>query len=348
MKAKREVPHTCPARSYYSLERVVACAVLFVDPVGATPLDFELGSPPALRCCCAAAALLPAACCAPACLRCLANTHPLHRSTPAAAHTAPVMMRFHRRRRRCFHDIFALLSVISCVDAWFPMSTGCGPAVVKPNNIKNLWLHVKSNVIQSAFVVSLVGGTLYLPVGPAVALGGDPVADLTAGLTGATEHQPQIKFSGNRPNQGPSPRGSQALQVLPQRGGESPILQGLIYVDRSDSRPSFADTLVITAGSADRPDDILAGAKIPVTMARFPMQFSMYQANIARGKEDLWSKAIGGDIIVTARVCPEATTLPCNDAESTYKAKGISKIIRNLPGMDEGTLVRTAISLPLK
>ena len=264
------------------------------------------------------------------------------------------------RRRHHSHvvcSILALLSAISCGDAWTTYkvsSTVNGHPAVKPgdgrSNAGKLWRHVKSTVLQRAFVASLLGGTVFLPVGPAdAALGGDPVTDLSAGLSEATEYQPQIKFSGNRPNQGPTPRGSQALQVLPQKsGGASPILQGLIYVDRSDSRPSFADTLVITAGSSERPDDILAGAKIPVTMARFPMQFSMYQANIARGKEDLWSKAMDGDIIVTARVCPEASALPCNDAESTYKAKGISKVIRNLPGMDEDTLVRTAISLPLK
>lgn len=262
-----------------------------------------------------------------------------------------------RRRSHVVCNIFALLSAISCGDAWTTekvRSTFDCHHTVKPGDIRsntgNLWQHVKSTVIQSAFVASLLGGTVFLPVRPAdAALEGDPVADLSAGLSEATEYQPQIKFSGNRPNQGPTPRGSQALQVLPQKaGGASPILQGLIYVDRSDSRPSFADTLVITAGSSERPDDVLAGAKIPVTMARFPMQFSMYQANIAKGKEDLWSKAMDGDIIVTARVCPEASTLPCKDAESTYKAKGISKVIRNLPGMDEGTLVRTAISLPLK
>ena len=246
--------------------------------------------------------------------------------------------------RRLVQCLFALLAVASCGNAWSPISGDQGSFA----GTKNLWSQdVKLSIIHSAFVASVLGGTLFLPLGPAIA---DVTAtDVSAGLSAATEYQPQIKFSGNRPNQGPSARGSQALQVLPQKGGESPILlQGLVYVDRPDSRPSFADTLVITAGSAERPDEILAGAKIPVTMARFPMQFSMYQANIARGKEELWSKAMDGDIIVTARVCPEASALPCNDAESTYKAKGISKIIRNLPGMDEGTTVRTAISLPLK
>lgn len=260
------------------------------------------------------------------------------------------------RRHHIVCCIFVLLSAITRSGAWTTdkiRSTLVDHSAAKSVDIdilsnNNLWQHVKATITQSAFAASLLGGTLFFPVGPAMALGGDPVADLSAGLSEATEYQPQIKFSGNRPNQGPTPRGSQALQVLPQKVGASPILQGLIYVDRPDSRPSFADTLIITAGSSERPDDVLAGAKIPVTMARFPMQFSMYEANIARGKEGLWTRAMDGDIIVTARVCPETSTLPCNDAESTYKAKGISKVIRNLPGMDEGTLVRTAISLPLK
>mmetsp|Transcript_18821 Transcript_18821/g.54235 ORF Transcript_18821/g.54235 Transcript_18821/m.54235 type:complete len:254 (+) Transcript_18821:25-786(+) len=253
-------------------------------------------------------------------------------------------MRCRHARFSVVHCVFAFLAAASSGDAWSPISADQGSVA----RTKSMWQDVKSSIIHSAFVASLLGGTLFLPLGPAIAVGDDPAADLSAGLSAATEYQPQIKYSGNRPNQGPSARGPQALQVLPQKGGESPILQGLVYVDRSDSRPSFADTLVITAGSAERSDEILAGAKIPVTMARFPMQFSMYQVNIARGKEDLWSKAMDGDIIVTARVCPEASVLPCNDAESTYKAKGISKNIRNLPGMDEGTTVRTAISLPLR
>ena len=253
-------------------------------------------------------------------------------------------MRCHHCRRRLVQCLFALLAAASCGNAWSPISGDQGSFAGTKNLRRSQ--DVKLSIIHSAFVASVLGGTLFLPLGPAIA---DVTAtDVSAGLSAATEYQPQIKFSGNRPNQGPSARGPQALQVLPQKGGESPILQGLVYVDRPDSRPSFADTLVITAGSAERPDEILAGAKIPVTMARFPMQFSMYQANIARGKEELWSKAMDGDIIVTARVCPEASALPCNDAESTYKAKGISKSIRNLPGMDEGTTVRTAISLPLK
>ena len=265
-----------------------------------------------------------------------------NKSQSMATINTMVAMRCHHCRR-LVQCLFTLLAAASCGNAWSPISGDQGTVA----GTKNLWSQdVKLSIIHSAFVASVLGGTLFLPLEPAIA---DVTAtDVSAGLSAATEYQPQIKFSGNRPNQGPSARGPQALQVLPQKGGESPILQGLVYVDRSNSRPSFADTLVITAGSAERPDEILAGAKIPVTMARFPMQFSMYQANIARGKEELWSKAMDGDIIVTARVCPEASVLPCNDAESTYKAKGISKIIRNLPGMDEGTTVRTAISLPLK
>jgi hypothetical protein len=255
-------------------------------------------------------------------------------------HQSNRAMSYHHYRRRLVQCLFTLLAAASCGNAWSPISGDQGSFA----GTKNLWSQdVKLSIIHSAFVASVLGGTLFLPLGPAIA---DVTAtDVSAGLSAATEYQPQIKFSGNRPNQGPSARGPQTLQVLPQKG---PILQGLVYVDRPDSRPSFADTLVITAGSAERPDEILAGAKIPVPMARFPMQFSMYQANIARGKEELWSKAMDGDIIVTARVCPEASALPCNDAESTYKAKGISKIIRNLPGMEDGTTVRTAISLPLK
>lgn len=231
------------------------------------------------------------------------------------------------------------------VEAWSPLP--CKP--LQQQNLR----HLEASAAASAFAVTLFGATLFLPIDHAAAADAIPptntdTAVMSSGLSAPTPETPQIMFSGNRPNQGPSVRPMAGPRVLPQKGGKSPILQGLIYIDRPNSRPSFADTLVLTAGTVEQPDEVLAGAKFAITQARFPMQFSMYQENIIRGKEEMWSKAKEGDIFVSARVCPEDAKLPCSDKESTYRARGVSKLIRNLPGMDDETIVRTAISLPLK
>jgi len=244
--------------------------------------------------------------------------------------------------------------------AWSPSPVGdasCKPLLDLPVHVESFLRHLKSTAASSTFAATLLGATLFSPFDPAVAAtdatttpsNADAVT-LNSGLSAPTPETPQIMFSGNRPNQGPSIRtpGGPA-QVLPQTAGKnSPILQGLLYIDRPNSRPNFADTLVLTAGTVDQPDEVLAGAKFAITQARFPMQFSMYKENVIRGKEEMWSKAADGDILVTARVCPEEAKLPCSDGESTFKVKGVSKLIRNLPGMEDGTVVRTAVSLPLK
>jgi len=81
----------------------------------------------------------------------------------------------------------------------------------------------------------------------------------------------------------------------------------------------------------------------------------------------------GQDLMVTARICPTiddidntaiiqetkvskgrnaknapASRIPCEVDESTFLAKGISKVVGNLPGMTEGSVFRTAASLPLE
>ena len=150
--------------------------------------------------------------------------------------------------------------------------------------------------------------------------------------------------------------------------GKSPIVQGLAYlVDGGEIRPSPADTLVITAAAASRPDAILAGAQFPIARARFPLQFNMYDENVvlptqlqsdssskpsSRGgrRGEVWYQATQDeDVIVTARVCPEdAVILPCADSESSFRAKGLCKLLRGLPGMKEGQVVRTPASLALE
>lgn len=267
--------------------------------------------------------------------------------------TGSTIRKNHRRRSAAYHllAIWFVSSGYVTVEAWSPVPVAVRETCCKP--LQSLLRKLKST--SSTF---LLGASIFFfdPATAAAAatdmatpsVNADAVT-LSSGLSAPTPETPQIKFSGNRPNQGRSTRtfGGSA-QVLRQTAGKSPILQGLIYIDRPNSRPNFSDTLVLTAGTVDRPDEVLAGAKVAITQARFPMQFSMYKENIIRGKEDMWSKAMDGDILVTARVCPEEAKLPCSDEESTYKARGVSKLIRNLPGMDKGTIVRSAISLPLK
>jgi len=145
-----------------------------------------------------------------------------------------------------------------------------------------------------------------------------------------------------------------------------PFLQGLIYLLNNNDRPDYSDTIVITVSSTTDPEVIVAGAKFPVAKARFPFQFRLYRANIIN-KQVLDQEIKNQDLIVMARICPttdnenenengvksstnekRAPKIPCEVNESTYLAKGISKAISNLPGMEEGTILRTAAALPLE
>jgi len=153
-----------------------------------------------------------------------------------------------------------------------------------------------------------------------------------------TESQPQIML----------PKGTDILQRPPD--GKNPILQGLVYLrDPQNKRPEFSDNLVITVTSSSS-EQALAGARIPVTKVRFPSQFNLYKENILPTKTQEWESAISSknDLFVNARICPEYSTAKlCSDDESTFQARGISKVVKNLPGMKEGDIVRTAASLGL-
>lgn len=153
-----------------------------------------------------------------------------------------------------------------------------------------------------------------------------------------TDVQPQIML----------PKGADILQRPPD--GRSPIIQGLVYLkDPESSRPDFSDNLVITVTSSSS-QQTLAGAKIPVTKVRFPSQFNLYKENILPAKVQEWESTIASkdDIFVNAKICPESSiSKVCSDGESTFQARGISKVVKNLPGMRDGDIVRTAASLGL-
>jgi len=146
-----------------------------------------------------------------------------------------------------------------------------------------------------------------------------------------------------------------------------PFVQGMVYLLNPNDRPDLSDTIVLTVASTSNPDNIIAGAKYDVSKARFPFQFRLGNANMLVDPQ-LLSQSNGNidqqDFMVTVQICssdkiPNAKpkqptkgtpprTIPCNSDESTFTAKGISKVVGNLPGMAEGTVFRTAASLPLE
>jgi len=160
---------------------------------------------------------------------------------------------------------------------------------------------------------------------------------LQNGLSQPTDEKPQIRPLAQL--QAPNARISK---------GKTPIVEGMVYMMDKYERPDPSDFIVLTVVSNSLPDEILAGAKYPVYKARLPFNFQLYEANILKGKNDVYKKNSGGDLIVTATVCPqEATAFPCSSQESLYDAKGISKLLQ-IPGMQDGDLVRTPAALPLQ
>jgi hypothetical protein len=150
-------------------------------------------------------------------------------------------------------------------------------------------------------------------------------------LRPASEDKPQIKIPSN---------------LIPAESKE-PIVQGLVYLADLQDRPGYLDTLILTVRDRSRPEQVVAGAKLPVSKIRFPLDFRMYDQNILPDKRELWNE-IDGDLLVEAKVCPEGIPLPCSDGESSMSAKGIAKVVKGLPGMEDGTQIRTGASLRLE
>lgn len=189
------------------------------------------------------------------------------------------------------------------------------------------------------------------------------IADL--GLKPPTDQKPQIMFNGGAPNVQP-PQQTTSLKT----DGKKPILQGLVYFpERAPKVPSevspsgpqvkeqvdyYSDILVLTAVSAAYPEGpVLAGAKFPVSSVRFPFSFQMHRENLLTnrpGVQEAWeSVATTGDVILRASVCPsDASSFPCNNAETKRSAEGLAKLITNLPGMEEGQIIRAPASLALQ
>lgn len=127
------------------------------------------------------------------------------------------------------------------------------------------------------------------------------------------------------------------------------IIEGMVYLFDTNDRPDTSDVIIITLTTLDDQKNVLAGAKYPVSRARIPFNFQLKDANIIKGKEDLFRSSMDKDLLVQAKVCPEiASSFPCSEEESTFIAKGVSKLVK-IPGMrdNEQVIVRTAAALPL-
>jgi hypothetical protein len=132
-----------------------------------------------------------------------------------------------------------------------------------------------------------------------------------------------------------------------QRDKDSPILEALLYLGDPQVRPGPLDTIVITVRDAESGVP-LAGAKLPVSKARFPVQLRLYKQNVLvqPPEEEAWDRA--QDVTVRAVVCPYGTVIPCSENDITMRAEGISKLVRNLPGLPEkGVGVRAGAALRL-
>jgi hypothetical protein len=155
---------------------------------------------------------------------------------------------------------------------------------------------------------------------------GTPGQDLQSSLATPTQDRPQIKLPGNL-----------------RQDKDSSVLEALLYLGDPQVRPGPLDTIVITVRDS-RSGILLAGAKLPVQKTRLPVQLRLYKQNVVQ--PEAWDRA--EDVTVRAVVCPDGTVIPCSESDITMQAEGISKIVRNLPGLPEGMGVRAGAALPLK
>ena len=177
-------------------------------------------------------------------------------------------------------------------------------------------------------------------------------------LKPATDEKPQIKLAETSSTQSPG-----------KSVERKPILQGLVYFperaapqDKASSKSVsanlqqmdyYSDVLVLTAVSASQPgsEEVLAGAKFPVSRVRFPLNFQMYRENLLLkkpGVKEAWERIEDTeDVIIRASVCPsDASTFPCENPKKT--SQGVAKLITNIPGLKDGQVIRAPASLQLQ
>jgi len=193
-----------------------------------------------------------------------------------------------------------------------------------------------------------------------VASDNDVIAEL--GLKPPTEFRPQIRLTEDNLNTVSSNKSKARLPILqglvyfPERARDKPDETASISTPTPSKEPLdyYSDILVLTAVSAKDPSGpILAGAKFPVSSVRFPFSFSMYEQNLLLkrpGVKEAWEDVQNtGDVIIKAYICPsDAVAFPCEDREVKKVSEGVAKLITELPGLQEGQVIRAPASLPLK
>lgn len=86
-----------------------------------------------------------------------------------------------------------------------------------------------------------------------------------------------------------------------------PILPlGLVSLKnpRSEVRPNIRDTIVFTVHPIHDPENVLAGARLPVSrIAQFPVRFRLDERNLMPSEDATKSPLATGDLLVRAVVC---------------------------------------------
>ncbi|CAB9504833.1 expressed unknown protein [Seminavis robusta] len=229
-----------------------------------------------------------------------------------------------------------LLLLTTCFSPCHGWNSNHGP--VKPR----AWHKTIQKVATNAAVATTIYCGIMLPHDAAFADASSSFSEeqLRQSLKPATESRPQIML------QGPPPTQQQYVPIENQ-----PIVQGLLSLSnpKSEIRPAFTDTIVITIRDYTQPDTVLGGARIPVSKARFPLAFRLYPKNILANQQATWNEKTsqGGDVLVKAWLCPEENP-KCSETESRMQAAGVAKLIRNLPGLATGETIRAPASLSLQ
>lgn len=234
------------------------------------------------------------------------------------------IIQYSRNCAHCIIHAFVTMTVRSIVLApvlllLLPQASSFG---LLPVNV--LWKQIQATTATIALAATLLGSP---PMYSETV--GTPGQDLQSTLAAPTQDRPQIQLPMN----------------LQQRDKDSPILEALLYLGDPQVRPGPLDTIVITVRDAESGVP-LAGAKLPVSKARFPVQLRLYKQNVLVQPPEAWDRA--QDVTVRAVVCPCGTVIPCSENDITMRAEGISKLVRNLPGLPEkGVGVRAGAALRL-
>ena len=207
--------------------------------------------------------------------------------------------------------------------------------------------------------VALVGGSFTLPLASATAVTTESSLsdEILQSLRPATTQRPAISLS--------SPGIKDPTPVLP-----SPtIISALVNVQNPQIRPSPGELLVIQVWAAPPSDglhtkgSLLGGAKIPVSLIRFPVQIQLTVDNALLDRKDSWTDfATRADLYLTATVCATSadervesnhdTSRPSICAkEPSFEAMGVSKLLTELPGLEKASIpygVRPPATLNLR